>query len=164
MKSSGGSVKAAACSLLSALLGCASVSAQPCVVSDLGPFTVCVPTHWEVRKAGTDSAAGHLSDGLLSISYDFGLYSSTLRVPAGATDVHESAITVDGHAARRVAYSFQRGGGALVHFLGVHIPEVRASSMGSLKLTLLARASDAKRFDDVEALIPTIRIKPPLSR
>jgi hypothetical protein len=36
--------------------------------------------------------------------------------------------------------------------------------MGSLKLTLLARASDAKRFDDVEALIPTIRIKPPLSR
>lgn len=147
-----------------ALMGCVDMSAQACVQTDLGPFVLCVPKHWEVRKGGVDSAAGRLTGKDLSISYDFGLYSDPLRVPVGATDVQESVILVGGLPARRVTYSVERSGAVPMHYVGVHVPDVRQSSMGRLKLTLLAHTQDRQNFADVDALLPTIEFKPSVSR
>ena len=140
---------------LAALLGCAlqPVSAS-CVLRDLGPLSMCVPSDWQLSQGRIDSVAGTFKADGLSVSYDIGLYSDPLKIPPEATEASEAAVTIDGHAGRKVAFTLQAA-----HFVGVHLPGIRSTSMGSIKLTVLAQATNAARLQEAAAALLTVRIK-----
>ena len=127
---------------------------------DLGAFWIDAPASWSLTSGGMDSAAGHFTGERLRLDYDFGLYSDPLRLPQGATDVGERSVTIDGLPGRQVRYTLQRGADEPMHYLGVHVPAVRATSMGRLKLTVLAVSADVEQIRQAEAVMATIRFKP----
>jgi hypothetical protein len=145
---------------LSIVAGCAGAASAPWNKLDLGPFLMSAPAGWTLRQGGTDSVTGHLGSEGLDLDYDFGLYSDPLAVPAGARDVSERAVQVDGLPARRVSYTLQRNASAPVYYLGVHVPQVRVISLGRIRLTLLAHSTAAKELAEVDAVVATIRFKP----
>lgn len=139
-----------------ALIGCMTEpAAASCTVQDLGPFSMCVPSDWQLVKGGTDSAAGTFTAEGLSVSYDFGLYSAPLSIPPEASEASGVAMTVDGRAGRKVAYALKS-----IHFVGVHVPDIRSTSLGSVKLTVLAQTTNSARLNEARAALATIRIKP----
>lgn len=144
-----------------AMLAGACVSAEPCVRHHLPGFTVCVPPGWTlVRPRAVDSAAGRFSSGALSVSYDFGLYADPLQLPDGASAKHEDTGTVDGKPARQVRYTLTTAGKPTMHYAGVHLSNLGATSMGPLKLTMRAESSDPARLQEATDAFATIRLVP----
>ena len=148
----------AALSMASAWLG---ATPNNWVLHDLGAFWMQAPKTWTLGKGqGTDSAVGRLSSAGVSMEYDFGLYSDPLRVPEGATEVKERALVIDGLPARQVSYIMHPAATTPMHYLGLHIPEVRATSMGKQRLTLLAQSVHATPLKQAAAVMATVRFKP----
>lgn len=144
-----------------------SMAASSCVAApgwtrhDLGAFWMDAPAGWsQSTDRAVDSAAGHLTAEGLRLDYDYGLYSDPLPVPDGATDVRERPVVVDGLPARQVRYRLRVGSAKPMYYLGVHLAVVRYTSMGPLKLTVLAASSDKKQIRRAEAAMATIRFKP----
>ena len=128
---------------------------------DLGAFWMQAPPGWTYSKGtGTDSAVGRLHSAGVSMDVDFGLYSDPLQIPEGAAYVKEQALTVDGLPARQVSYVMYPAAAPPVHYLGLHVPVVRTTSMGKKKLTLLAQSADALPLKQAAAVMATIRFKP----
>lgn len=157
----------------------APVLAEDCQRRDLGGFSWCAPPGWQ-RLSGNaiDSMAGQFVAGghggpALHIDYDFGIYSDPLRqLPPGATQVSEQTIMVDGLAARLVRFSLpapvtdsatggKRGidADAPRYFVGLHVPEIQATPMGPLKLTVLAKSADEARLREAEPVFASIRFE-----
>lgn len=144
-----------------AAAGCLVAASVPaaCRTVDLGALSLCVPPHWVLVRGGIDSLAGHFSADGVRLDYDYGLATSLLPVPAGAAAVAEQAVTVDGRAARQVAYVLPGHGLAQPHRLGVVVPQVQPSAMGPLRLSVLATAADAAGLLPVAGVIASIRFK-----
>lgn len=148
-----------------------SMASEACQLRELGAFSLCVPPAWRLEAtAGTavDSAAGRWSVGgpgaALLIEHDFGLYSDPLKdLPEGARVLAETALQVEGRAARLLRYTAPgREGEPAMHLLGLHVPVVHPGGrMGPIRLTLLARSTDPKRLDEVDAVFRSLRFKPP---
>ncbi|MDB5879871.1 MAG: hypothetical protein JWQ41_3285 [Variovorax sp.] len=141
-----------------ALLG-SCVWAAPCVVHSLPGFAVCVPSSWVRKSAGVDSSAGQFVSPGLVVTYDLGLYADPLRVPHGASDVQEIDAVVDGRPGRQVSYRVKSEGQPSMHYAGVHVPLLGATSMGPLRFTMLGRAADPTRLMEVSAATATVRFK-----
>lgn len=148
----------AALSIASAWLG---ATPSTWVRHDLGAFWMQAPPTWTYSKGqGIDSAVGRFDSAGVSMDFDFGMYSDPLRIPAGATDVKEHALKVDGLPARQVSYIMHAAATTPVHYLGLHVPQVRTTSMGKQKLTLLAQSAEALPLKKAAAVMATIRFKP----
>jgi hypothetical protein len=123
----------------------------------LGEFTLTVPASMVLKAGGTDSQAGTLQDASHQISYDYGAYSDPLKSVDGATAFKERAGLMDGLAARFVSFNQVGASGKTQACEGVHVPFIRKSVIGSIKLTLLlcgdaktARATAEKIFASVK--------------
>lgn len=149
--------------VVAALLMAASscVAAPGWTRHDLGAFWLEAPPGWsQAADRAVDSSAGHLTAEGLRLDYDFGLYADPLPVPDGATDVRERAVVVDGLPARQVRYRLRDGSARPMYYLGIHVPDIRSTRMGPLKLTVLAASADKKQIRRAEAAMATIRFKP----
>lgn len=125
---------------------------------DLGGFALRTPADMQLRTGGIDSQAGTLTSEALRIDYDFGPYSDPLAQRADALDFHSGAITVDGLPARKVQFRLPDAAtGQSRSCIGVHVPQVRQSSTGPMRLTVLACADKPDQLKDVPAMIATIR-------
>jgi hypothetical protein len=92
-------------------------------------------------------------DGI-RVSFDFGLYSDPLTLPEQATQVKEFSKAVGGHLAHHVSYS--RGS---INAVGIHFPKVSSTSIGPLKLTVLAQSRDMTKLRAVDEAFATIKFK-----
>lgn len=138
---------AAALGGLLLLGGCASAAAQACKTHELGGFSMCVPPDWRLSQGGVDSVAGRFTADGLRLSFDYGPHADPLwPAPEGADSASVSPLAVDGRPARRVRYVVRSASAAGVHHLGLHVPDVRSSPLGSLKLTMLASAADPEQL------------------
>jgi hypothetical protein len=106
-------------------------------VLKLGGFSLSVPASMTLLAGGIDSQAGTLEDKSHQLSYDFGAYSDPLTSPDGATALTERAGLVNGLPARFVSFRKVGPTGSPQACEGVHVPLIRKSAIGSIKLTLL---------------------------
>ncbi|WP_349741957.1 hypothetical protein [Roseateles cavernae] len=142
-------------SCLSLLWGVTLAAAEPLPRRDLGGFSLQLPATVAQQAGGIDSKAGRLhGDGLL-IDYDLGLYSDPLLNRDGVSGYEEKPVLVDGRPARLVRWRQQD---SKRYFIGLHLPELRVTPMGPIRLTLLAQTSDATRLDDIQALLLSLRL------
>jgi hypothetical protein len=130
--------------------------AADCTRLALPGFSLCLPPGWQhLPGAGTDSTVGSLRGPGLEIQYDLGLYSDPLREPEGAADFQARPAELLGRPVRWVRYRLNREGRTW-HLLGLHVPEVRRSRMGPLRLTLLARTAEAERVEAATAILGSL--------
>lgn len=142
-------------SCLSLLWGVTLAAAEPLPRRDLGGFSLQLPVTVVQQAGGIDSKAGRLhGDGLL-IDYDLGLYSDPLLSREGVSGYEEKAVVVDGRPARLVRW---RQPDSTRYFIGLHLPELRVTPMGPIRLTLLAQTSEASRLDDIQTLLLSLRL------
>lgn len=140
---------------LSLLWGVTLAAAEPPPRRDLGGFSLQLPATMAQQAGGIDSKAGRLhGDGLL-IDYDLGLYSDPLLNRDGVSGYEEKPVLVDGRPARLVRWQQQD---STRYFIGLHLPELRVTPMGPIRLTLLAQTSDATRLDDIQTLLLSLRL------
>lgn len=130
----------------------------------LGEFTLNVPASMVLKAGGIDSQAGTLQNASHHISYDYGAYSDPLKSVDGAIAFKERAGLVDGLAARFVSFNQVDISGKTQACEGVHVPFIRKSAIGAIKLTLLlcgdaktARATADKIFASVKFQAETSR-------
>lgn len=140
---------------LSLLWGVTLAAAEPLPRRDLGGFSLQLPATMVQQAGGIDSKAGRLhGDGLL-IDYDLGLYSDPLLNRDGVNGYEEKVVVVDGRPARLVRWQQPD---STRYFIGLHLPDLRTTAMGPIRLTLLAQTSDATRLDDIQALLLSLRL------
>jgi len=125
---------------------------------DLGGFALHTPADMQLRTGGIDSQAGTLTSDSLRIDYDFGLYSDPLAQREDALDFQSCGATVDGLPARQVQFRLQDAAGQSRSCIGVHVPQVRQSGMGPLRLTVLACADKPDQLKDMPAMFASIRL------
>ncbi len=142
-------------SWLSLLWGVILAAAEPLPRRDLGGFSLQLPATVVQQAGGIDSKAGRLhGDGLL-IDYDLGLYSDPLLNRDGVSGYEEKPVLVDGRPARLVRW---RQPDSTRYFIGLHLPELRVTPMGPIRLTLLAQTSEASRLDEIQTLLLSLRL------
>ena len=125
---------------------------------DFGPFALHAPAGMVLSRNGADSLAGALADDKLHIDYDFGLNADPLKTaPQGAMDFQVHSLTLDQLPARSVTYSKAGSAGQLRFCSGMHVPQVSRSSMGWLRLTLMACGADADSMQRSQAIFSTLR-------
>ena len=140
---------------LSLLWGVALATAEPLPRRDLGGFSLKLPATMVQQVGGVDSKAGRLhGDGLL-IDYDLGLYSDPLLSREGVSGYEETAVVVDSRPARLVRWQQPD---STRYFIGLHLPDLRATAMGPIRLTLLAQTTDATRLDEIQNLLLSLRL------
>lgn len=140
------------------LWGLTLSAAEPLPHRDLGGFSLQLPASMVQQAGGIDSKAGRLHGEGLLIDYDLGLYSDPLLSREGISGYEEKAVVVDGRPARLVRWQQP---GPTRYVIGLHLPELRATAMGPIRLTLLAQTDDATRLDDIQSLLLSLRLTKP---
>jgi hypothetical protein len=110
---------------------------------DAGSFSFMAPP--SLQKQGgqaIDSQAGQLSNDTLTLHYDYGLYSDPLSARAEVRDHRSRTGVLDGFEAQFVSFTYLPDPQGKVppkpYCEGVHVPLVKRSLIGALRLTLLA--------------------------
>lgn len=149
---------------LNVVTACAATDPPPWHLLKLGEFTLSAPTSMVLKAGGIDSQAGTLQDASHQLSYDYGAYSDPLKSVDGAVAFKERAGLVDGLTARFVSFNQVNTNGKAQTCEGVHVPLIRKSVIGSIKLTLLlcgdaktTRATAEKIFASVKFQAGTAR-------
>ena len=130
----------------------------------LSEFTFSAPSNLVHKVGGIDSQAGTLSDSKLQISYDYGAYSDTLTSVEGAVAFKERTGFVDGLASRFVSFTRLDTRGQNQACEGVHVPLVRKSAIGSIKLTMLLCGDAKKVRATADKLFASIKFQADASR
>lgn len=153
--SAGLSLGVLALGVLAASVGAAAGAQWP--VRNLGPFELRAPASMALTQGGIDSMAGALADDRLRLDFDFGLNTDSLQAKPGATDYRMRTMTVDGLPAHLVTYSVADNSGPAQFCAGVHVPQVRRSSIGRIGLTLLACGGNPDSIRQAQAIFSTLR-------
>ena len=107
---------------------------------------------------GIDSLAGSLTDNKFRIGYDFGLNADPLQTVQG-DDFQIRPTTVGGLPANLVTYSTAGEAGQLQFCAGIHVPEVRHSTMGRIRLTMLACGARSDSAQCAQAIFDSLRFR-----
>jgi hypothetical protein len=126
---------------------------------DAGPFTLRAPRSMVLTQGGTDSTAGSLAGEDLRLDYDFGLYSDPLRQGENSSGYESRDVAVDGFPARFVNFTLPGKWAPARSCTGVHVPQVRRSALGWLRLTVLACADDPQDLKPARAILATLRFR-----
>lgn len=145
--------------LLPALLMATLVMAQPPVRRELGGFSLRLPSALVQQTGGIDSHAGQLVGDGLRIDYDLGIHADPLKPRDGISGREEHAVVVDGRPARLVSWRVEQPAPAR-YFIGLHLPQVRDSVMGPMRLTLLAQTPDPARLAEAQAMLLSLWLAP----
>ena len=129
---------------------------------ELGGFSLLLPAAMTLQAGGTDSYTGRLVGVGLQIEYDLGLYADPLQARAAAVDRTQRAVTVDGHAGWLVRWR-EPSPAPTRCFIGLHLPQVRDSIMGPLRLTLLAWSLEPAAADAAQTILLSLRLTVPLA-
>lgn len=145
-----------------ALVGAHALSAcaTPWNTVNLGGFSMAVPATMALKAGGMDSQAGSLDDATHHLSYDFGLYSDPLTTVDGATAVTQRNGVLAGLPARFVEFRRSGPSGPALFCNGVHVPQVRRSNMGFLRLTLLLCADKPDSGALAEQIFSSVKFQP----
>lgn len=130
--------------------------AADCQRQALPGFSLCLPPGWQhVPGSGTDSTVGSLRGPGVELRYDLGLYSDPLQPPEGAIEFQARPAELQGRPVRWVRYRLSQQDQTW-HLLGLHVPEVRRTAMGPLRLTLLARSAEAGPIDATAVILGSL--------
>ena len=99
-----------------------------------------------------DSLVGKVVAGDLQLELDYGLYSNRLEALSAAEGMTLQQLTIDGKVAQLVTSSYMSG---------VHVPLVRSSSLGNIKLTLQGVTHGAEQRDVALKIFESIRFHDP---
>ncbi|MFT6052367.1 MAG: hypothetical protein ACI9B9_002016 [Halioglobus sp.] len=99
-----------------------------------------------------DSFVGKVVVGDLQLELDYGLYSNSLEALSTAEGMTSQQLTIDGKVARLVTSNYMSG---------VHIPLVRSSSLGNIKLTLQGVTHGAEQRDVALKIFESISFRDP---
>ena len=106
---------------------------------------------------GIDSLVGVFAAPQFDLSADYGLYSETLTQGQGKAQYRERMVEVDGRPAKLVTAFAPELAADKPYVIGLHVPDVKRSILGALKLTLMANVDPPDRFATVERIFSTIR-------
>lgn len=143
--------------------GC-SQAAPPGAAGDelLIPGRFSLQTGGETRLlpvAAIDSAIGRIQGDGFVIEYDHGPYSDPLRPIDGDEEFQAREAVLDGHKARIVTLRSASRYPGRPYFIGVHFPELGASSLGKTRLTVYAALETPQLRTKVEQILLTVRIR-----
>ena len=131
---------------------------------ELGEFSLTVPSTMVHEAGGTDSQSGTLQDPQQVLNYDYGAYSDPLKSVSGVPQTSERTGTLGGLPARFVSFTRHNYLGQNQACEGVHVPLVRKSAIGSIKLTLLLCGDAKKVRATADKLFASIKFQADASR
>jgi len=127
-------------------------------VSAGGAFMVMAPrgTLFQ-RTPGIDSFTGVFNGPGFTLHVDHGAHADPLERDRRRSAFLSRDISVDGRPAKLV--TAQTPGAPRSYFLGLHVPQVRRSASGAIKLTLTCDLQGPQDIAVVEAIYRSVRFK-----
>jgi len=108
-----------------------------------------------VRTPGIDSFTGVFNGPGFAVHVDYGAHADPLQRDPGTETFLSLDITVDGRPAKLV--TARTPGAPRSYFLGLHVPHVRRSVSGAIKLTLTCDLQGPQDSAMVEAIYRSVR-------
>ena len=159
-----GTLRTAFLFLLCSIASAARADAVPPLPADWievsagGAFTVMAPRGTLfVRTPGVDSFTGVFNGPGFAVHVDHGAHADPLERDRRRTAFLSRDIVVDGRPAKLV--TARTSGAPRSYFLGLHVPHVRRSVSGAIKLTLTCDLEGPQDSAMVEAIYRSVRFK-----
>jgi len=125
-----------------------------------GAFRIRAPAGTVYTPApGPDSVAGAMTGPRFELHVDFGLYSDPLTGQR-YENAESRTLSIDGRTAILTTGQVRGGPQGKPHFIGLHVPDVAPSGIGSLKLTFTGWLSAHDDYVLVESMLQTIEFEP----
>ncbi len=125
-----------------------------------------IPGRFSLRAGATatllpvtaiDSAAGRIRYGDAVIEYDHGPYSDPFEPIAGDEAYLARDIVLDGRPARIVTLHSATRFAGRPFFVGLHFPDLGATSLGKTRLSIYAATETAQARAEIERVLLTVR-------
>jgi len=159
-----GTLRTAFLFLLCSIASAARADAVPPLPADWievsagGAFTVMAPRGTLfARTPGIDSFTGVFNGPGFAVHVDHGIYADPLERDRRRTAFLSRDIVVDGRPATLV--TARTSGAPRSYFLGLHVPHVRRSVSGAIKLTLTCDLEGPQDSAMVEAIYRSVRFE-----
>ncbi len=127
-------------------------------------FELSVPPDVKsVPVQGIDSFVGEYKGTDISLAFDYGIFSSSLK-HTGSPDFVSSVERIDGMTARVVSFHNPGSGHAFDHAIGVHFAEVGGkertwAGTNKLRLTVFATCKSTNDYETVRTIFRTIHFR-----
>lgn len=123
-------------------------------------FSLMAPPGTEFHPLqGIDSFVGTFKTPDFELSFDYGLYSNRLDDLSTGTDPEVHTILIDDKNARIVTMQTTVYSKDHSHFIGVYIPDLKQTMLGSLSLSITCSLENDDLYPIVEQIYKTIRFK-----
>jgi len=109
--------------------------------------------------AGSDSIVGTIDAPDFKLSFDYGVYSSSLTNEDHYKNYKSKEMQIDGVAARIVTANNANQSIENSYLIGVHFPQIKESLLGSIKLTIYCLLESEESYATVEKIFHTIKLK-----
>jgi hypothetical protein len=127
-------------------------------ISAGGAFTIMAPRGTLfARTPGIDSFTGVFNGPGFAVHVDHGLHADPLELDRRRAEYLARDIVVDGRPAKLV--TARTPGTPRSYFFGLHVPHVRRSASGAIKLTLTCDLQGPQDSAIVEAIYRSVRFK-----
>jgi hypothetical protein len=126
-------------------------------VSAANKFSLTAPAGTTfARTPGVDSFTGVFNAPGFAVHADYGAHVDPLARSAHRTQYLAREIVVDGKPAKLVT---ARNRGAPGYFIGMYVPQVRASAVGPIGLTLTCNVADERDYATLESVYRSLRFR-----
>ncbi len=123
-------------------------------------FSLKAPPGTVLHKgAGIDSIVGTIDAPHFKLSFDYGVYSGALTKEDYYKNYKSKEIQIDSVAARIVTANNTNQSVGHPYLIGVHFPQIKKSSLGSIKLTIHCFLENEESYATVEKIFHTIKLK-----
>ena len=121
-------------------------------------YSLRAPTGTTYRAGqGIDSLVGAFKGPSVDVSSDYGLHSNPLTEWQSRAQYQERAVEVDGRPAKLVTAYAPELVADKPYLIGIHVPEVKRSLLGAIKLTLTAGVASVEQYATIERIFASIR-------
>lgn len=124
---------------------------------DTGKFVFYVPSDIKtVPVRGIDSFVGQYKGNTISLSFDYGFYSSRLEDAEGGSGYTAHWERIGGKKARIASFYFPNTGNPFDYAIGVHFPEAAGKDV---RLTVFATCKSTNEYETARMIFRTIKFK-----
>ncbi len=124
-------------------------------------FSLMAPSGTEFHQGqGIDSFVGSIRSQKFELTFDYGLYSNPLNTNDGSHSNREKTqILVDGRTAKLVYNSTADTLNEHPWFIGMHVPEIAQTVIGSTKLTITCFPDHKDDYELIKKIFSSIKFK-----
>ena len=121
-------------------------------------FSLRAPAGTQYKPGqGTDSLVGTFASTDFEITSDYGLYSDPLSQWKSNAQYNARAVEIDGKPAKLVTAYAPELAADRPYVIGLHVANVKRSTLGAVKLSLIASVASPAQFPIIKQVFGSIR-------